>query len=414
MGFFAIFYLEPVNIGGIKFAIVWKVPLILFLIIVFFRHIGRGYKMPIFMFFGFLLGLKYFFSISGLEYYSTTILESMKFITFFLLIVWFQSSFKVDTLLKFGTILSIFTILSFLPFMFGFLEPLGKVNDLSKYGDLEGSSLTGIFQNPHAASIVLAFALLVLLYLWMKEHNRRLRLMYAGFLMLGVVELALTLARTGWAMFVIGAFYLSYKKFKVKHYILISIFALFGAMYTASIFQHSPLLQSLYLRLQGDTKYSDFDDAGSGRSQFAAIAIDSWQSEGFEGIVIGLGMELAKDKMGDMIGARLVAHNGFVQILQSEGILGEALLLLYMFFLFRYIRRFRNSEFYALVMSLYIAYLTAYYFQGGDYFIPYVIFAIYLAILSKSVIHISANYSRQSPFGSKKDDVNSIHYEGLK
>lgn len=381
---FFLFYLEPIQIAGIKFAILWKLPLVGLLALYSFFTISKKWTIPIFVFLGLLLSFKYFFSLSSFQYMSTTIGEFTKFSIFFFLFLFFQKKYEKETLIKMGNHLSIFVIISFIPFMLGLLKPLGKGIDVSVYGEVGGSSLTGIFQNPHSAGIILAFSLLIPFYNLLNDENRKMQLFLFLIVFLGLIELSLIMVRTSLVMFIIGALYISFRYFKLKHYILLILILFVGFSYLSTSYKQSPLLQSMMVRLQGDTKFKQQKTAGSGRLLFSKVAIESWQSEGPMGVIFGLGMELGKDKMQDAIGMRIFAHNGFTQMLQSEGLIGIILFLSFLLFLLKYILMYRESEYYRLAVALYIAYIISVLFQGGNYFLLYVLFSIYLAVISKS------------------------------
>lgn len=384
---FFLFYFEPIQIAGIKFSVLWKLPLVALLAIYFMLIVSKKWTMPIFAFVGLLLSFKYFVSLSSFQYMSTTISEFIKFAIFFFFFFFINERYNKEILIKMGHHLSIFIVISFIPFILGLLESLGRSIDISKYGDITGTSLTGIFQNPHAAGIVLAFSLLIVLYNFLNEVNRKMKIFLLFLLFLGFIELSLIMVRTALLMFIIGALYISFMYFKLKHYIFFTliVFVTFG--YLASSYKQSIFLQSMVVRLQGDTKYHEQKTVGSGRILFSKIAIESWQSEGFTGVFFGLGMELGKDKMEEAIGSRLFAHNGFTQMLQSEGLIGILLFLLFLYFLLKYILMYRENEYYRLLIGLYIAYIIAIFFQGGNYFLLYVLFSIYLALINKSAVN---------------------------
>ena len=381
---FFLFYFEPMVLGGLKFSILWKVPLVAVLAIYFFLTVSKKLTIPIFVFFGLLLSFKYFFSLSSFQYMSTTISEFTKFSVFLFLFLFLQQRYKKEILIKMGKYLSIFIVLSFIPFMLGLLETHGRSIDISKFGDITGSSLIGVFQNPHGAGITLAFALLILFYYIMQTRSIKEQYFLICILFLGVTELFLTMVRTPLAMFIFGSLYIMIKNFRVKHYLILLSLVVIAISYITYQYQKSPLIQSMATRMEGKNKYDSSGGVGSGRLKFQEVAINSWQSEGPFGVIFGLGMELAKDKMYNATGMRLFAHNGFVEMLQSEGLIGFILFLLFLLFLFKYIQIYKNGKYYTLVVALYISYIVAIYFQGGHYFLLYVLFSIYLALLTKN------------------------------
>ena len=170
---FFLFYFESIGIAGIKFAVLWKLPLVALLAVYFMLNVLKTRILPIFVFIGLLLSFKYFFSLSSFQYMSTTFGEFTKFSIFLFLFLFIKEKYNTEVLNKMGKYLSIFIVLSFIPFMLGLLETHGRSIDISKYGDITGSSLIGIFQNPHGAGITLAFALLVLLYYTIQSSSKK-------------------------------------------------------------------------------------------------------------------------------------------------------------------------------------------------------------------------------------------------
>jgi len=161
----------------------------------------------------------------------------------------------------------------------------------------------------------------------------------------------------------------------------------------------SPLVTSFEMRVKGENKYNSTGGVGSGRLKYWAQAIENWQSEGLPSIVIGLGMELTKDKMEEGTGRRLFAHNGFLQQLQAEGLIGFILLLLFLYFLYRFIRKYKISPYYTLLLAIYSEFIVYMFFQGGNYFLYYVIFATYIAILPKTTMQGINDNLKEDTYG---------------
>ena len=68
----------------------------------------------------------------------------------------------------------LFVALTALPFIFGWLEPLGNAYDLSALDIPRGAAFVGVFQNPHAASVALSMsALLASLFALREVHLRQ-------------------------------------------------------------------------------------------------------------------------------------------------------------------------------------------------------------------------------------------------
>jgi hypothetical protein len=411
---FILFYLEPVPIGGVDFAVLWKIPLVIVLSVYFFVKIVKRKRIPAFVLFGLLLSLKFFFSLSSLEFISSTVSEFTKFSIFFYIFIFMLFHYDETALEKIGKYLAVFVILSFVPFLLNLLKPLGKSIDISKFGEVTGFSLIGLFQNPHAAGITLAFVLLILLFYLLNAQLKKEKIILLSLLSLGIMELFMTMIRTPLVMFAVGGLYLLKSYLRLKHYILLFLILVVTSGYLYSQYDQSPYLQSMVLRIKGENVYDSTGGVGSGRLLFAKTAIENWKSEGFTSIVIGLGLELGKDKMNEAIGMRIFAHNGYIQILQSEGVIGFTLFMLFLYYLLRYILQHKNSPYYPLLIALYLAYNISILFQGGNYFLLYFLFSVYLSLLSKDTSNQKSlldNKYTESP--KNHYDVQSVKVKSL-
>ena len=381
---FVLFHFESQNIGPIKISILWKMPILIYLFLFFIQGIKENNKVELFLVFALILSFKFFISLSSFNYFMTSLTNFSQFSIFLFMYYYFSRKINVSSLEFYGNYISIFIILSFLPYQIGLIKSLGKTIDISKYGDISGFSLVGFHQNPHAAGIILSFSLTIILYNLLIQNQMKMKIIYSLILFIGIVELILTLVRTSYVMFLISSFILIYKKFKLKHYIFVILFTSIIGIFYFNSFINTNFGQSLMTRIVGDTKYKSAEDAGSGRAMFARFAYENWKNEGFVSICIGLGTELGKDKMAEKIGARLFAHNGFVQMLQSEGLVGFTLFCIFLLLLLKVILINKNNKYFDLLIALYISYVINIYFQGSDYFLLYLLFSIYLALLIKS------------------------------
>lgn len=167
------------------------------------------------------------------------------------------------------------------------------------------------------------------------------------------------------------------------------------AIVTVGIFSYYQSNESLQMRFGETNIYKQdvvvgTDNIGSGRLKIASYAINNWVSEGPLSIVFGLGEELAREKMTKTKGSAVFAHNGFVEILQTDGILGMLLYLNFIFLMFKAITKKINkkSQYYKLVLALFFVYLTGMLFQGGDNFYIYVLLACSLSLIDTNSARI--------------------------
>lgn len=375
---FFLIYLEPINIGPIKFSILWKMLLLLLLVFYSLVYISRSFSIQNYSLFGLLFSLKKLFTISSFFYLGSAFIEFSRFFIFPIILYVFPKIFKIEQLEFIVKNLSILVVLSFVPFMLGLLEPLGEETSLTAYGYSEASSLIGFFQNPHSASITLAFSIIILFYFFQNSIRKKDKLFFSLLILLGILEIYLVLVRTGWTMLLFAVIYALYKKRKASVYMKYIPLLFIGALVFYFQYQTNDILQ---MRLQDTNKYQQEAILGSGRFLFAYYAFQHWLNNGIEPIAIGLGTEYAKNLMEIDTGLRVFAHNGFLEILQSDGLIGMMFYLLMIFYLYSYIRKNRQSKYYLITSTLFFVYLVEMLFQGGDYFLLYILFASYVSLI---------------------------------
>ena len=148
----------------------------------------------------------------------------------------------------------------------------------------------------------------------------------------------------------------------------------FVAILTALLFSYYQNNEVLKMRFQDQNIYNQYenisyDNFGSGRLRIVTYAINNWWNEGPISIFIGLGEALAREKMSYTKGTAVFAHNGFIEILQTDGILGILLYFNFISLLYKGIKKNNDSHYYKLSLSLMLMYLTGMFFQGGDNFL---------------------------------------------
>lgn len=383
---FLLLYSEPITIGGIKIGILWKIVLLAAILIPISTYILKTKQIEAFVLFALLFSLKILFSISSFEDINHTIGMIAKSLLFPLLFLFFTIKLNTIQLKYIAKHFSILIILSFVPFMLGILDPMSEGYKLESYGFKDSFGLIGVFQKPHAASMSLAFPLIVIYYFFQNDKNKFMKFIYLGLLGLGIYELVLTYVRTGLLMVLIGIFYLWIKEKGGKKYVTAIIIALpigfmFFYMYTTNpVFKMRIHDENIYHK---KTEKIETDRIGSGRLRYAKAAINNWYDEGFASHAIGLGMGLGLDKMEKAVGMKIFAHNQYIQVLQQEGIIGALLFLLYLYSLLKYILRRKTNKYYFISMALFLAYIVEMAVQGGVLFSMALLMAIPLALMKK-------------------------------
>ena len=381
--FFSIFYIETISIGGIKIAILWK--LVLIGIIILYILNSKDSFQKKFIFWGYLYSLKNFVNASSFTYFISALTEVIKsaFIPllahFFILL---QKNKNLN-LYKILLTISIYIILSTIPFLLGIVQPLSKGYDLSLFG-LEAYGFVGIFQIAHSAAVTIAFAIIILIYEFEKTNSKKLKIVYLSLIFLGLWVEIQTYARTGFAITLVAGSYLLFINKSIRYYLKISIPLVILCIGAYSYYLSSKVLQ---MRIEGTNKYQiqnkSKGDLGSGRFKFQANAIENWSSSDIDVIFIGLGIEIALDLMKEDVGLRIYAHNGFVDILQFNGLIGVFIYGMFLLYMIIFILSNRSSPYFRLNIALLLAYLVAMFFQGEHFFLADVILALGLALLVK-------------------------------
>mgnify|MGYP000287324108 CR=1 FL=1 len=391
IAFFVLFYIEPLDIGGVKIAILWKVALIGFIVIAILQ--SRAYSFPNFVFYNYLYSVKFllttttFASIASTVAQISEVLKSM-FIGLFVHFFIVKSKAKCDYLWveRLSHKLSIFIILSTLPFLFGFASPLQEGYDLSIYGT-EEFGFIGFFQNAHAASVTLAFALSILTSALAKRRISKNRVFLYFLLTIGLYALYQTYVRTGFLIYFLALYFIYIKDRKLAtvlvKYVPIMMIGLIG-LYIAYL--NSPVLQMRFSdkNVYTQNNYDPQDrwkHIGSGRLRIWHSAFVNWEEADFGAKMIGLGMEEAKDLMAEKIGNRIFAHNQFGQSLQESGVIGFVLFIIFLLAMYKFIIKRKSSQFYQTAITIYVGFIVLNILQGGHYFLIDIYLAMYLALL---------------------------------
>jgi O-antigen ligase len=300
-----------------------------------------------------------------------------------ILYLFFILKLKENTLKFLAKHFSILIILSFLPYMMGLLTPLMLGYDLTPFG-LDGQyGLIGPFLNPHAASISVAFSMIVITG-QINKFNRPLEnLFYITLIILGFYELIMTYVRTGIIVYLASLAFLYLQNINLKKILLLIFTSIILSAGSVYLIATSEVVQ---MRFQDKNKYMTESDLGSGRFEFWQAAVENWLDDDPSVIFIGLGEEYAKDKMLEDVGLRIFAHNEFFQTLQQEGLIGFTLFISSLILLYSFIRRNRDSSYYLPTSTIFIGMIVMMMLQGGFYFNIVLLLSIYLALLKKDYI----------------------------
>jgi hypothetical protein len=389
--FFTLFYFEGIDIIGIKFAIIWKIAFSALLIFYLLTKLS-GRRIDRFVFFGYLYGVKNYFSLGVYSYILSASTEALKSIIIPLIVhvlnIKRGGLEYDDRLYRAVIVLSVYIILSVIPFLFNLVNPISHGYNLNIFGvDAEG--FIGIFQTPHSASVTIGFALVVLIY-HIQQQNRFLKYIYGLLIIVGIWAVIYTYARLGFVVLIVASAYLITRRRKLAFYLKLVPILTIGALIAWQIYLSSEIFQ---MRLVGTNIYLEQShmatdiSVSSGREVYGILALNNLYDAGPLAWLVGFGVENAKNLMLDAIGIRIYAHNGFIDVLQFNGIIGGILFFSFLYYLTGYIRKRKDSKYVTLTWALFICYLIQMLFQGEHFFLPDLIFAMSISFLGRPVVN---------------------------
>jgi hypothetical protein len=358
---FFLIYWGPQQVGPTTFSQVWKLPLFGFLI--WQVIIIRNREKPGFIKWSYARAAKNLvtggFSVS----YVAGIIDFVRYMMFPLMYEYV--SLKVKDLKKLDTILlgfAQFIIISGIPFVFGLMK--SKAKDAILYEDFD--SYAGMFQNTHGAAITTTTAVLILLaFIKLKSNIIKYKKLNYALLVFGIYLIYLTFIRTGYAMFFIGLVFIFMPKKLTLKQILGAVLAIailvFGFVYLLET------SETFYNRIF-DIRNGKQTAAGSGRLLFWKASFDLWFNGSVFEIFFGFGYEGLLDKIGEVTGIRVYAHNEFFTQLGQNGLLGVFFFLGYLASLLRFIWERRKMPSYRLSIAVYFLYVSLMLTQGGMWF----------------------------------------------
>ena len=275
--------------------------------------------------------------------------------------------------------ISTFVVISTVPFHLDLITPLSRGYDLSIYGTNE-EGFVGIFQRAHPASASLAVAVIILVNAFLQSPRGLNKYIYGFWALIGSYSAVLTYARSGLAMMIVGLFVLVFSSFSFRNAFRLSIISFFFAsvlLSSNSVLKMRLLDKNIYATESAELT---MENVGSGRLMIAEYAIANWWNEGYYAIWMGLGEPLARERMIQTKGSAIFAHNGVIEVLQTQGLVGLVLMFWFYYAIYKLIRLNSHSSKYTLNMALFSAYIVGFITQGNDVFIVYILMALGLCL----------------------------------
>ena len=372
---FLLFYLDSIYLGTIKWSQLWKGLFVLIMMGYWIYTERKSIKM--FNIYFTMLGFYFVTPFLFVDFFDIIIkiTEYFFFPSIFMFILYlFRKNHSAQGILSHISILFIF---SFIPFYFNLIPELGEKYDLQALGVLTGG-LSGIFQQPHAASQILAYSSVSILFLILKKDSKSQPVLIF-ILFLSIFLLIQTYVRLGVLMTFIGfttmLIYKTNLRKRVKYTVVISLILII----TPNFITNDELYDTLEMRALGNTEYNtkssnyqeiDYNRISSGRIKIWEASLTSlFEKDNALEILCGIGETELIKRNKNKIGSAVFSHNGFIDMLVTNGIIGLVLFILFLtnwFDLLRQSQRvnFKNSIEYKFALSIFIMYLTSIVLQG--------------------------------------------------
>lgn len=375
--FFALFYSESLQIGGMTISQLWKIPLAFYLIYYLLQH--RHFKSPRWSEWQYVGSLKSLFNADAIVNPASNVQTALKMAFLPLLYNYIHNhEWQAETLRKVLLVVAHYFILTNVPVFLG-LKTFKTGHD---YGTFVAYS--GIFQNQHAMSIIMAMCIVIILNAFKTGQLKGMvaRVYNMGLIVLACYAMYLGFARTGWLMFLLGTVTLFWpRNMSVKQWIgilLIGFTLMAGFVY---LFNTNELFHD---RIVGNNIQTHQKmNVDSGRSEYMAIALDRYAHGTVPEYVFGVSYTEVRAAIQAKTKLHIGAHNGFVDALTANGLLGLALLLLFAFSLFAFILRRRNNETFRLALAMWMMFWSFQTTQGGYMFHTDFIYALIFCLLER-------------------------------
>lgn len=375
---FIVLYFEPVNIFGIKFSYLYKIIVIYFLLISINIYRSKGilpvyennYRILLYTaYYGALHSV--FFSFSR-EYIIDSIFYGGQKLFAVLLFHWIlHKRYSAARLFMFFEFFLLFNVLAALPFLTGLLEPLGKKYDISIIAD-DLNAFVGVFQNGHVASLIFAMSGVGAYAISCTSEKRNTKYYYLVLTSIFLLFTIFTYARSGWIAIISGlltVFWVvskSHKKFD-SFKVLISLLGVSLIVFP----QISNYIEPLKMRALGQSKYlshssQNLNRLSSGRLSVWATTGQIYLNSNILEKLTGIGEKELKSRMHQRIERRIFAHNGFINILLVDGLIGLLTFLCLIINIYLFFSSLVSDKYRVLCLSIFVCWLVYFFFQGGE------------------------------------------------
>ena len=360
---FILLYIDGIgnDEGGITIGQIWKVPVLLYLACKIIPSLKINF-----------IKYRLFYAISKLfnadsmnNLFRNLTSNVLKFTALPLFLGYINKYIDYKKAMKYGLFIAQVIIISFIPFWLGLIDERHSYKGATLIGT---RALIGPFNNSHTAAIYLSTSLLFLIhYIKITRLRKDIKYFNLFLIFIGCYFLIHTYVRTGYLMFLIGSFILlfGYKGNWIKT-------AIYGIIGIAMIIFVSVWMISndsiLQRRIYEKTGYNEDEDeiSGSGRIYFWITAWQLWyNSKNVSGYLFGHGSSrLAKAEYLEN-GLHVGSHNGYLDALAQNGLVGFSLFMLYYIMMIKYMYRYRKNKHFKLFIAWLLSELAFQSVQGG-------------------------------------------------
>ncbi|MGM9848055.1 MAG: O-antigen ligase family protein [Muribaculaceae bacterium] len=325
--------------------------------------------------FGYLWGIKNGINFGLGTYPLSTLGYAVKFSLLPLICDYFtKKEPNKNRLFIIGLVLSQYFVLANIPFSFGIL----KMSDNAVVYD-GVSSFVSLFVGQHALAIVTAMSMLFIAYRF-KETTNAVEKFYNGLLLIyAAYVLYSAFTRTGWVMGIIGMFIIftfknyNIKKFFIQLSVVIAIFGVYNYM-----LENNP---RFYHRVNDITQNGTYKaQAGSGRLIYKDVSLKLFEKSDLCTKLIGVGIDPLMDNMDKQIHIRIYSHNGWVDALVANGIIGFMLMVTMCIYLIIHVIKNRKQRYSEISIACVLMYISYQFTQGGVFFYQDLLIALAIAL----------------------------------
>ncbi len=374
--------MENQTLAGFQMGLVIKMPLFAYLAIYCF---SRPKKLSAVMFWGGLYALKYIVhDYDNVKAFWPDAVEMIKALFLPLFVEFFRKkNSSPEELGSFCADFSKIGILATIPFLMGLKEFTSTPVSLVQFG-AKINRFTGPFENPPDAAAFLAVALLILLGGGAFARSLKSVVMYVC---LGMCALIITYTRTGYAMFVLPIT-MMILRLRLSRWIKITPLLLVLLLSIAHVYQSSETFrrrirgeEASVIKLKEAGKEKDvYEQISSTRTVFWKVALEHWESSSLHEKIIGMGREKCLRLMEEALGRKWIAHNGFIDSIQVNGVLGFFFLIMLFWKMYQAGSVLKQTRYRNVFLNLYFAFFLGFFLQGSISVLVFIPFYCYLAI----------------------------------